>query len=436
MTVTFRAAAGLRGRLVPPPDKSITHRALMLAAVASGKSLVRNALHTGDCVSTRRCLEALGVPVREERGAPYRVSLRIEGRGLYGFREPRDVLDAGNSGTTMRLLSGLLAGQNLYAVMSGDTSLCSRPMLRIVEPLRAMGADIRGREDGRFPPLTFLAGAGSLRPLEYRLPVASAQVKSALLLAALRARGTTRIGGAVGSRDHTERLFRFLSLPLTQEGGWLTVGSDAVVPAFDLTVPGDISSAAFFITAALLGGRELRVEDCGLNPSRLGFLEVLKRMGAAFRFEQQQESGAEPRGAIQVSPAALRGVEVDREEIPFLIDELPLLAVLAAFAQGVTRVRGAQELRHKESDRLEAVARLMSSMGGSLELQEDGFALQGPQRLHPGRIDCRGDQRIAMAGAVLAAGIPEGITVDGFEAAEVSFPGFIEMFRSLGGEAG
>jgi 3-phosphoshikimate 1-carboxyvinyltransferase len=436
VTHTFRAPRGLTGRIVPPPDKSITHRALMVASCAGGFSRVHNPLNTGDCVATRRCLEALGVSIAEVGEGVRRrgLSLQIEGRGLRGFLEPGDILDAGNSGTSARLLSGLLAGQKVFAVLNGDSSLRSRPMLRVVEPLRKMGAGIGGRNGGGNLPLSFLPSSGTLEAIEYRLEVPSAQVKSALMLAALRAEGPVRIGGAIDSRDHTERLFTYLGLPVRRRGDGLIVEPAGTVPPFELTVPGDISSAAFFIAAALICGKELEVAACGLNPSRLGFLDLLRRMGARLEIEETDQSGGEPSGMLRVLPGSLSGIEVGPEEIPACIDELPLIAVLGAFARGNTRVRGAEELRHKESDRLAAVERLLSSVGGRVELTRDGFRLEGPQTLRSGEVDSMGDHRVAMAAAALGAGIRGGVAVCGFEAAEVSFPDFVGMFRSLGGE--
>lgn len=434
MTLTFQAPKRLSGQIVPPPDKSITHRALMVAGIAEGSSHVHNPLDTGDCISTRRCLESLGVSFAEERDGDSQSSLKIEGRGTRGFQEPADIIDAGNSGTTTRLLAGLLAGQRLFAVLTGDDSVRSRPMLRVVRPLRLMGADIKGRQGGRYLPLVFSSGAGNLQPIEYQLPVPSAQVKSALIFAGLRAEGKVRIGGAIHSRDHTERLFEFLGLPLAREGQWLIVEPIDRISPFELTVPGDISSAAFFITAALICGQELRVDRCGLNPSRLGFIEVIRRMGARLELEEGEPTGGEPWGALHVLPGPLQGTEVTPDEIPSLIDEIPLLAVLGAFAEGTTRVRGAGELRHKESDRLAAVANLLGSVGGAVELTEDGFFLDGPQALRSGLVDPAGDHRIAMAAAVLGAGVRDGVAVSGFEAAQVSFPDFVGVYRSLGGE--
>lgn len=433
MTLVFQAPRGLTGRVVPPADKSITHRALIFSGLAEGSSRVHNPLDTGDCISTRRCLEALGVAITETRGSGGETILEIEGRGLRGFQEPENVLEAGNSGTTARLLAGLLAGQKVLTVLNGDSSLRSRPMLRVVGPLRRMGAEIQGRNQGRNLPLVFAPAPGELLPIDHQLEVSSAQVKSALMIAALRARGKVRLGGAIDSRDHTERLFDYLGLPLHREGSWLTVEPVEAVPAFELTVPGDISSAAFFITGALVCGKELLVENCGLNPSRLGFLEALKRMGARIEVDEQNLSGGEPLGSIRVLPGPLHGAEVGPESIPSCIDEVPLLAVLGAFARGITRIRGAGELRHKESDRLAAVARLFSSLGGRIELSEDGFAVEGPQSLKSAEIDPKGDHRIAMAAACLSPGIRDGVTVHGFEAAEVSYPDFVGMFRALGG---
>jgi 3-phosphoshikimate 1-carboxyvinyltransferase len=354
---------------------------------------------------------------------------------LNGLAEPGAVLDAQNSGTTIRLLAGVLAGQPMHAVLSGDASLRARPMLRVVEPLRAMGARIEGRQGGRLAPLSLLAGTGTLRALRYDLPVPSAQVKSALLLAALRADGESSLGGALASRDHTERLLEFLGLPLRREADRLVVTPRPSLPAFELEVPGDPSSAAFFLAAALVSGRELEVTGCGLNPTRLGFVEVLRRMGARVEALAEAQSGGEPVGRLRLEPGRLTGTTVEAGEVPALIDEVPLLAVLGVFARGCTRVRGAGELKHKESDRLQAVRRLLAAVGGSVELADDGFAVEGPQALSSGIVDSGGDHRIAMAAAVLASGIPQGVEVRGFEAAAVSFPDFLATYRALGGRA-
>jgi 3-phosphoshikimate 1-carboxyvinyltransferase len=298
-----------------------------------------------------------------------------------------------------------------------------------------MGARIEGRSGGRLPPLCLLPGGGSLAPLRYELPVASAQVKSCLLLAALRAEGESSLGGELASRDHTERLFDFLGIPLARREGRLLCRPPRSIPAFELTVPGDPSSAAFFLAAALIRGRELEVEGCGLNPTRLGFIDVLRRMGAGIQVEVEASQGGEPVGRLLLRPGPLRGTEVSAAEIAALVDEVPLLAVLGAFARGRIVVRGAEELRHKESDRLQAVAHLLAAVGGRMERFADGFAVEGPQELRSGLIDCGGDHRIAMAAAVLASGLSGGSEVQGFEAATVSFPDFLATYRALGGSA-
>lgn len=430
MDPIFRVRRGVGGSYAPPADKSITHRALMLAAVAEGRSLVRRPLATGDCVSTRRCLEALGVRISDEADG-----LAVQGVGLRGFREPSRTLDAENSGTTTRLLSGLLAGQRLLAVLSGDESLARRPMARVVQPLRQMGARIEGREDGRFAPLCFLPGDGGLRPLDWEIPVPSAQVKSCLLLASLRATEASTLRGKIASRDHTERMLRALGVPVEAGGSTLTVRPVARLPGFDLAVPGDLSSAAFFVAASLVGGKPIELRECGINPTRLGFIEAARRMGASVSVQEAGTALGEPYGTLTVTPGALRGTEVRPEEVPELIDEIPLLAVLGLFARGVTRVSGASELRVKESDRLEMIARMVQGLGGRIDVGEDGFSMEGPQKLaSSASVDPRGDHRIAMAAAVAAAGMPGGVRVTNFDCSRVSYPDFIRDFTALGGE--
>jgi 3-phosphoshikimate 1-carboxyvinyltransferase len=431
MDATFHARhPGLGGAYAPPADKSLTHRLLLLAAVTDGTSVVRRPLATGDCVSTRTCLERLGIGI----AAAHDGTLTIHGAGLHGFVEPSGVLDAENSGTTMRLLSGLLAGLPLFAVMTGDVSLARRPMARVVEPLRAMGARIEARARGTLAPLVFLPGSGHLLPLSWDLPVASAQVKGALILAALRAEGPSLIGGKIGSRDHTERMLGAgLGLGVRVEGGRLRVEPARSVPSFETSVPGDISSAAFFIAGSLVSGRELSISDCGLNPTRLGFLEVARRMGARIVTSEEGSSLGEPWGTVRVVPGPLRAASVGPDEIPGLIDEVPLIAVLGLFAEGVTEVRGADELRNKESDRLAAVIRLAAALGGTIEPLEDGLRVEGPQRLAGGTVDPAGDHRIAMAAAIAASGIDAGVRVTDIGCAKVSYPEFVRDYQRLGG---
>jgi len=431
MEATFHARhAGLGGAYAPPSDKSITHRALLFAAVSDGTSEIRRPLATGDCLSTRACLDLLGVRIAEAPDG----TLTVRGAGLRGLAEPAGVLDAGNSGTTMRLLAGMLAGLPLLATLTGDASLVGRPMSRVVEPLRAMGARIEARAGGTLAPLVFLPGSGSLRPLAWELEVASAQVKSALILAALRGEGPSLIGGRIGSRDHTERMLGAgLGLGVRVEAGRLRVEPARAVPAFQVTVPGDASSAAFYVAGALVSGRELAVSGCGLNPTRLAFLDVVRRMGARVELSQEGSSLGEPWGSVRVSPGSLRAAAVGPDEVPGLIDEVPLIAVLGLFAEGVTEVRGADELRHKESDRLAAVVRMAASLGGSIEPLDGGFRVEGPQRLAGGTVDPRGDHRIAMAAAIAAAGTEGVVRVADVDCARVSYPDFARDYRSLGG---
>ncbi len=428
MDALFRAPRGLEGGMEAPADKSITHRALMLAAVSSGRCRIRNPLATGDCVSTRRCLEALGASIGQADGG-----LVVQGVGLRGLREPNGPLDAENSGTTTRLLSGLLAGQRLFAVLTGDESLRRRPMARIVEPLRAMGARVEGREGGRFAPLCYLPGSGDLLPVSHQLAVASAQVKTCVLFAGLRASAPSRLTGEVASRDHSERMLRALGVRIEEKKGEMLVYPPASLPGFDTQVPGDVSSAAFFVAASVLSGKRVTVRHCGLNPTRLGFLSVVRRMGARVVQEEEEAALGEPVGTLQVDAAELGGTNVPSSEIPELIDEVPLIAVLGLFARGRTEVRGAEELRYKESDRLRAVAEMTAALGGRIEIQDDGFVVDGPQDLRGGVVDPRGDHRIAMAAAVAAVRTREGVRVRGFECAEVSYPDFVRDYRGLGG---
>jgi len=431
MEATFHARhAGLGGAYAPPPDKSITHRALLFAAAADGASEIRRPLATGDCRSTRACLERLGIRFAEASDG----TLSVAGAGLRGFAEPAGVLDAGNSGTTLRLLAGMLAGLPLFATLTGDASLVGRPMARVVEPLRAMGARIEARARGTLAPLCFLPGSGSLRPLRWDLAVASAQVKSALILAALRAEGPSLIGGRIDSRDHTERMLGAgLGLGVRVEGGRLGVEPARAVPGFRIDVPGDASSAAFFVAGALVSGRELTVSGCGLNPTRLAFLDVARRMGARIELSEEGRSLGEPWGTVRVSPGRLRGASVGPEEVPGLIDEVPLIAVLGLFAEGVTEVRGADELRHKESDRLAAIARMAASLGGRIVPLDGGFRVEGPQRLAGGAVDPGGDHRSAMAAAIAGAGTDGGVRVADVDCSRVSYPEFARDYRSLGG---
>jgi 3-phosphoshikimate 1-carboxyvinyltransferase len=414
----------LRGALRVPGDKSVTHRGLMLLALAEGEGRLYHPLKAGDTLSTARVLRALGAGIEEE--GPH---FRVRGRGLR-LKEPEDVLDCGNAGTLMRLVLGILAGQEgLFAVLTGDASLRRRPMARVAEPLRAMGARIDGREGGGKAPLA--VRGGPLRGIRYTLPVPSAQVKSALLLAGLFAEGETEVEEPVPTRDHTERLFRHFGLPLWVAGNRVRTAKTGPFPAKDLTVPGDFSSAAFFLVAALISpGSEVVVEGVGLNPTRTGLLQVLKAMGADLEWRVLEGEAGEPVGYVRARHSPLKGVAVDEGLIPLMVDEVPILAAAAAWAEGETFIPGLSELRVKESDRVAAVAQNLRALGVEVEEGPDWLRIRGGG-VRRGEVEPFHDHRIAMAFAV--AGLPVGVRVWEPEWAEISYPGF---FRDLLGLCG
>ncbi|TBH20158.1 3-phosphoshikimate 1-carboxyvinyltransferase [Thermus thermamylovorans] len=414
----------LRGSLRVPGDKSVTHRGLMLLALSEGEGRLLHPLKAGDTLSTARALQALGAEIAEE--GPH---FRVRGRGLR-LREPEDVLDCGNAGTLMRLLLGLLAGQEgLFAVLTGDASLRRRPMGRVVEPLRQMGAEIDGREGGKRAPLA--VRGGGLRGIAYTLPVPSAQVKSALLLAGLFAEGVTEVVEPIPTRDHTERLFRHFGLPLETEGPRIRTRRAEPFPAKDLTVPGDFSSAAFFLVAALVTpGSEVTVEGVGLNPTRTGLLEVLKAMGADLEWRVLEGEGGEPVGYVRARYGPLKGVQVDPALIPLMVDEVPILAAAAAWAEGETHIPNLAELRVKESDRVQAIAHNLRALGVAVEEGPDWLRIGGGG-VRRGEVEPFHDHRIAMAFAV--AGLPVGVRVWEPGWAEISYPGFFGDLRRLCG---
>ena len=445
--VRFETSGALEGSLTPPPDKSISHRAALLSAMASGTSTVSCYLDSADTRSTLAAVEALGARVKTAVGPHGSLDLEVDGIGLDGPSKhpgPDPVaIDVGNAGTLMRLLPGWLAGQPRGVwKLDGDKSIRRRPVDRIADPLREMGADVTAR-DGRLPPLE-IRGA-QLRAIEYVLPVASAQVKSCLLLAGLQAEGETTVIERDPSRDHTERMLRAAGakVSVAPDGMNLAIGgrlpgkrvsvlsTGALVPC-DLTVPGDFSSAAFFIVAALLvPGSRVRVRDVGINPTRVGLLGILNRMGARIEVEESPPLNGEPRGTIEARHSPLRSTTVTPGEVPLAIDELPLVALAAAFAEGETVVRGAEELRHKESDRVATVVEAVNSMRGDAEAFDDGFAVRGTGGLRGGRISSHGDHRLAMVGALAGLASRDGVEVEGMDAAGVSYPGFEADLRAL-----
>ena len=426
MELVLEGIPKLKGKLSVPGDKSISHRALILGSIAQGETHIYNFLNSLDCLKTLECMQALGVEI--ERGSNH--SLKVKGRGLYGLEEPAEVLEVGNSGTTIRLLAGLLSGQKFYAVLNGDSSIRKRPMKRVVEPLRLMGADIGGREGGALAPLSIRGGR--LAPLQYTLPVASAQVKSALLLAGLYAAGETIIREPLSTRDHTERMLQMMQADLEISPPEIKIRGGKELKATDIYVPGDLSSAAYFLTAAsLLKGSQLTIEQVGINPTRSGIIKILEKMGARIDTLNFELKSNEPRADLKIEYADLKGVEIGKEDIPGLIDELPLIAVAATQAQGITVVSEAEELRVKETDRLKAIVSELKKMGADIEEREDGLVVKGPAKLKGAVTESYSDHRMAMSLAI-AALLAEGKTViKNAECIDISFPGFEKTLNKL-----
>lgn len=424
-----RATKGLRGTITVPGDKSISHRVAILGALGRGAMKVRNYLHSEDCLNTLRAMQQLGAQVEEEDGPQ---NFTLTGTGMSPQAPARDI-DCGNSGTGMRLMAGMLAALPFRSRMFGDTSLSSRPMGRIITPLESMGARITacGQKPGCAP---LEIEGGRLQPIHYDLPMASAQVKSAVLLAGLLAEGRTSIHQPAITRDHTERLFEHFSIPCTisDDGLDISVQGPVIPTNKDITVPGDISSAAFWLVAAsIVPDSEITLLNVGLNPTRNAVINVLRRMGADISITELSERG-EPYGNITVqSPARLVATEVYKDEIPNLIDEIPVLAVAAAFAEGTTRIRNAAELRVKESDRIATTAGNLRAMGGKVEEFPDGLEITGGAPLHGATMDCFGDHRIAMSFLMAGLNAEGSTTLLNCHSINTSYPGFEEHLRLL-----
>jgi len=398
----------------------------MLAAVSEGPVTIYNYSTGADCHSTLRVLQGLGVEVRTEG-----TTVRIEGRGLEGFREPSEVLDAGNSGTTIRLISGLLAGQSFTSRITGDESLRRRPMDRVVRPLSLMGAEIHATE-GRFPPLEIRGK--KLRPIEYELPVPSAQVKSCVLLAGLLADGVTTVIEPVRTRDHTEIALKEFGARIERQGNRIHIEGKPRLHATELTVPGDLSSAAFWLVAAtIVPGSRLLLQDVGLNPTRAALLDFLRSIGAAIRICEVHQQHGELVGTVEVRAARVRGGVIEGSLTAQLIDEIPVLAVLGALSEEGLVVRDAAELRVKESDRIAAITENLRRMGAEVEVWQDGFRVRGQQRLRGTQLDSFGDHRIAMAFAVAALAADGHTYLSGAEAASISYPEFFDTLALLAG---
>lgn len=418
-----RAHDGLVGAMRVPSDKSISHRAVLFAGMAEGTSLLRDVLDSADVRATISALHWLGVGVRVLERRPEGMFIEIRGWGERGPAEPLGPIDCGNSGTTARLLMGALAGWPVRVTLTGDTSLSRRPMLRVAEPLSEMGASVQTTEAGTMP--VTVRGA-ALHSLDYRSPVASAQVKTAVLLAGLRAEGTTSVTEPSTSRDHTERLLPAFGVPVHVSDHTAAVTGPAMPRAADMNVPGDPSSAAFFAAAAtLVPGSDVSLSGIAMNPTRTGFLRVLERMGADVEVSEEAATGTEPVASLSVRHrAGLRSTVVTADEVPSLIDEVPILALAATQAEGTTRFEGIGELRVKESDRLEAMRTGLTALGASVEAGEDWLEVSGPTPLQGTHLTSQGDHRLAMTWAVAGLVAAGETTVEGFEAVEVSYPSF------------
>ncbi len=417
-----------QGRIRVPGDKSISHRAVMLASVAQGESRISGFLPGEDCLASLAAFRSMGVPIEGPDGD----RVRIRGGGRAGLQPPPGVLDLGNSGTSLRLLAGLLAGQPFASELTGDASLRRRPMDRVIEPLEAMGARLRAGGEGQRPPIV-IEPATELHGIRYRLPVASAQVKSAVLLAGLYARGETCVIEPQPTRDHTERMLETLGYSLHRpEPGAICLEGGGQLQGGELTVPGDLSSAAFFlVAAAMVPGSDLTVAGVGVNPTRRGVLEILRSMGAEIEEQEPRILGGEPVADLRVRGGELRGIEIDPQLVPLAIDEFPVLFVAAAAARGRTVLRDAAELRVKESDRIQVMAEGLQRLGIEAEPRPDGIRIEGGQ-LRGGTVDARNDHRVAMAFAVASVAASGPITVRGSGAIRTSFPGFPETASEAG----
>lgn len=449
--IELRSAINFKGEFTPPPDKSISHRAVILSSISKGRSYIKNLLRSKDVESTINAFRILGIDIKAESSA-----LVIQGKGLHGLSEPLDVIDCGNSGTTIRLVCGILSGNNFFSVLTGDSSLRTRPMARIIEPLGLMGAEILARSQNRYPPIA--VKGTKLKAVKYMMPVASAQVKSSLLLAGLYSDGETEITEPVKSRDHTERMLPFYGAEIKVDGIAVRVKGQAAsgreLNGVDITVPGDFSSSAFFIVAALLvPNSEILIKGVGINPTRTGLLEVLKQMGADIKLSNIRDISynSEPRTLpagrqapnselFSGEPVAdiyckggtrLKAVQITGNEIPSLIDEFPVLCVAASLAEGTTTIRGAEELRVKESDRIKSITSELRKMGAEIDEYPDGLSIKGTGTLHGADVDSHGDHRIAMSMAVAALTAKSATTINRASAVDISYPGFFEEMKRL-----
>ncbi|RSD26505.1 3-phosphoshikimate 1-carboxyvinyltransferase [Mesobacillus subterraneus] len=415
----------LKGEIQVPGDKSISHRAVMFGSIADGVTKVQNFLPGEDCLSTISCFRKLGVEILQDGS-----HVTVIGKGTEGLKGTEQILDVGNSGTTIRLLMGILAGLPFESRLEGDASIAKRPMTRVTAPLTEMGADISGKNGGEYTPL--IVKGNKLKGITYELPVASAQVKSAVLLAGLQADGITSVIEPVKTRDHTERMIRQFGGEVDRNGDIISVKGGQKLMAASITVPGDISSAAFFLAAgAVVPGSDILLKNVGLNPTRTGIIDVLTSMGADITIAQYGDRASEPAGDITIKYSELRGTTIEGEMIPRLIDEIPVIAMLATQAEGRTVIKDAAELKVKETNRIDTVVNELNKLGAKIEATEDGMIIEGKVNLHGGTVSAHGDHRIGMMLSIAALLCESDVTLEESESVAVSYPGFFDVLYSL-----
>ncbi|HEO8422599.1 3-phosphoshikimate 1-carboxyvinyltransferase [Mycobacteroides abscessus subsp. abscessus] len=416
---------GLKGEIAVPGDKSISHRSIMFGSIAKGKTTVTNFLLGDDCLSTISCFRKLGVIIEQDNE-----KVVIHGKGMAELQEPKDILDVGNSGTTIRLLTGILSGLDFHSALIGDSSIGKRPMTRVVTPLREMGAKIDGREDGKYTPLS--VRGGKLQSITYRLPVASAQVKSAILFAGLNADGITKVIEPVATRDHTERMIQRFGGKISRQENEIQVEGGQKLSGTEIHVPGDISSAAFFLVAGcIVPNSSITLKNVGLNPTRTGIIEVLQNMGASMDIQKDSTDAFEPTGTIKVMTSKLKGTIIEGEIIPKLIDEIPIIALLATQADGVTVIKDAHELKVKETNRIDTVVTELKKLGADIQATDDGMIITGGTKLTGAKVDSHGDHRIGMMLAIASQICEEEIILENADAIAVSYPAFFEHLNKL-----
>lgn len=415
----------LNGKIVVPGDKSISHRSVMFGAIADGTTKVSNFLLGEDCLSTIACFQKLGVKIEQSGN-----DVKIYGKGLHNLQEPKEVLDVGNSGTTIRLMLGILANTPFHSTIIGDTSIGKRPMKRVTEPLSMMNAQIDGRENGQYTPLSIRGG--KVKGMHYHSPVASAQVKSAVLLAGLQGEGVTTVTEPMQSRDHTERMLRAFGCTVDVNERTVSLQGGQQLKGADIEVPGDVSSAAFFLVAgAIVQNSKLVLESVGLNPTRTGILDVLTKMGALISIDNMRNEEFEPCGDITIETSKLKGIEIGGSLIPRLIDEIPVIALLATQAEGITVIKDAEELKVKETNRIDTVVDELGKLGAKIEATPDGMIIYGKRNLKGNTVNSHGDHRIGMMLAIASCIIDGEVKIENSDAVAVSYPNFFEQLAAL-----